>query len=633
MQTLSLNEFDEKIDSLLQRLKAENKGKIVLITPLGAGKPHLLLNRIYRYAKEHSEIELTLLTALSLARPAPKKSIAKGFFDKISDKVFGNCPELEYVNDLVNNTVPENVKIKEFFLYSSVGSKSSHLQRHHISLNYSQVFNYLVNHEDVDLLLQMLAINAKGEIGLGPNPDLTKDLLAHYRDQKKKPIFIAQVSSEVPFLGSCEQSDWDYIVDCKETHHQLFSIPNLPLTYQYWLIGLFSSVLVKDGGTLQVGIGQIADSICAALLLRHHNNKLYRAILDELNVMDNFQELIKEYGGVGSFSEGINICSEMLSPGLLELFESGIAKKEIKDDSGSEASLRAAFFLGNQNFYKKLADLPEVEKNSLMMESVLVTNTQARGRKKLLERPHARFFNFTVYASVLGEAVSEATPKAKVIGGVGGQFDFCSMAANLEGARSILAFKALRNHKGETSSNIHYEGGHVTVPRHLRDIFITEYGIADLRNKTDEESILGMISITSPEFRDSLLKRAIQVGKVSKSAKYKALDHESAYSAVKKVNQNKSRSNVFPFGTCLSEVEAKGLLILLLLKEDYGLTFSTICTHLQFIFRRIFLGERPDKELRRLFDLNELSFFKKIIYESLISMQTQKLKEIYPEST
>ena len=69
----------------------------------------------------------------------------------------------------------------------------------------------------------------------------------------------------------------------------------------------------------------------------------------------------------------------------------------------------------------------------------------------------------------------------RVVSGVGGQYNFVAQGHALHDARSILILRSWRESGGEVSSNIVWEYGHCTIPRHLRDIVITEYGIADLR--------------------------------------------------------------------------------------------------------------------------------------------------------
>ncbi|WP_107796139.1 acetyl-CoA hydrolase/transferase C-terminal domain-containing protein [Nitrosomonas aestuarii] len=58
----------------------------------------------------------------------------------------------------------------------------------------------------------------------------------------------------------------------------------------------------------------------------------------------------------------------------------------------------------------------------------------------------------------------------------------CITPFSLRNARSVITVNATRWSNGKTVSNIVWSYSHETIPRHLRDILITEYGAADLRN-------------------------------------------------------------------------------------------------------------------------------------------------------
>jgi len=74
--------------------------------------------------------------------------------------------------------------------------------------------------------------------------------------------------------------------------------------------------------------------------------------------------------------------------------------------------------------------------------------------------------------------------------------------------------RATRTRHGQTTSNVLWSYGHETIPRHLRDIVISEYGIADLRGRTDEEIIAALLNITDSRFQEDLLARAKAAGKI-----------------------------------------------------------------------------------------------------------------------
>jgi acyl-CoA hydrolase len=79
-----------------------------------------------------------------------------------------------------------------------------------------------------------------------------------------------------------------------------------------------------------------------------------------------------------------------------------------------------------------------------------------------------------------------------VVSGVGGQYNFVAQAFALSGARSILTLEATRRSGARLQSNIRGSYGHETIPRQRRDIVVTEYGVADIRGKSDADVIATM---------------------------------------------------------------------------------------------------------------------------------------------
>ena len=85
--------------------------------------------------------------------------------------------------------------------------------------------------------------------------------------------------------------------------------------------------------------------------------------------------------------------------------------------------------------------------------------------------------------------------------GVGGQYNFVAMAHALPDGRSVLQVRSTRDAHGEPASNVVLNYGHTTIPRHLRDVIVTEYGIADLRGRTDSEVIERVLAVTDSRFQ------------------------------------------------------------------------------------------------------------------------------------
>src|SRR6185312_2640497 len=97
---------------------------------------------------------------------------------------------------------------------------------------------------------------------------------------------------------------------------------------------------------------------------------------------------------------------------------------------------------------------------------------------------------------------------------VGGQYNFVAMAHAIPGGRSVLMLRSTHTRRGKATSNILWNYGYTTIPRHLRDVYVTEYGIADLRGKSDEDCVIAMLRITDARFQDELCRRAKQAGKL-----------------------------------------------------------------------------------------------------------------------
>lgn len=177
--------------------------------------------------------------------------------------------------------------------------------------------------------------------------------------------------------------------------------------------------------------------------------------------------------------------------------------------------LHGGFFLGPRDFYQKLRDLDAAGHERICMTGVRRTN------QLLLDYPlycaqrrNARFINTGMIASLNGSVASDALEDGTVISGVGGQYNFVAMAHDLPGARSVLCIRATRGEGKALKSNIVPFYGYATIPKHLRDIVVTEYGVADLRGQSDSEVIKRLINVADSRFQGELLKFAQSHNKV-----------------------------------------------------------------------------------------------------------------------
>ncbi len=488
--------------------------RLVVGTPLGIGKPNALLNALYRRAKRDSTLQLEFATALSLNPPRGKRELEERFLAPARERIWGDWERLEYVDDQEAGQMPRNVHVVEFYVRS--GSVVGHptAQRDIMSANYSMAARDIVS-RGLNVVLQSLAVK-NGVYSYGSNPDLTPELFTRLRATGRPFLAVGQVNRKLPWFGHraiVPEGAFEIVVDDPALDHEPFSVPHEPVSLADYAIGLRASALVKDGGTLQVGIGALGDAACHALRLRHQRADVHRSILERLGG----GHVAHAIGGVGAFEEGLYVASELLSNPLFALYEAGLVKRRVYDADTGDAgtSMQGAFFVGPRDFYERLRALPDQERALIDMTSVAEVNRifQAYDLEKD-QRRKARFLNVCMKATLLGAAVSDQVENGQVVSGVGGQHDFVTMAHQLPDGRSILMFRATRGAGRTLQSNVVWEYPHVTIARHLRDVFVTEYGVADLRAKTDEECIKAMLAIADSRVQNQLLDQARRARKI-----------------------------------------------------------------------------------------------------------------------
>jgi hypothetical protein len=163
-------------------------------------------------------------------------------------------------------------------------------------------------------------------------------------------------------------------------------------------------------------------------------------------------------------------------------------------------------------------------------------------------------------ATLMGAAVSDGIEVGQVISGVGGQYNFVAQAFALDGARSVLTLEATRAAGRKPASNIRWNYGHTTIPRHLRDVFVTEYGIADTRGKSDADVIAAMLAIADSRFQSELARQARDAGKLPKDFAIAAVNRENfpeRIAAVLKPAREAELLPSFPFGSDFTDVEQR----------------------------------------------------------------------------
>ncbi|MCK6553695.1 acetyl-CoA hydrolase [Candidatus Binatia bacterium] len=580
--------------------------RIVLGAPLGLGKPNQLMNAFYRRACADPSLHLTIFTALSLEKPTPESDIEARLLEPYLSRHFGDYCDLEYLQAVRSDSLPPNVRVHEFYFRAGSMTRVAAAQRHYVSTNYTFVARDLLE-RGVNVLVQLVAeqdVDGRRMLSLSGNTDVTLDLvpmLEELRRQGRTFVTIAQVHRDLPFMynrAMVEPRYFDFIVRNPAYNTTLFATPNLSVGTTDYAIGFHASTLVKDGGTLQIGIGALGDALVYGCLLRHRHNAAYREVAAGLGADP---ALVDRVGGLAPFEKGLYGCSEMFVNGFVQLLRAGILTRAVFDeprlqrllnegriattvDNRTLATLAAervispqltradvdflrywgilrpevgfddghlivngtriradlddpeayetvcewalgdalahgvvmhgGFFLGPADFYQALRDMPRAEAERIAMDSVRRINRIDQPDLQALQRTAARFVNTAMMVTLSGAVVSDGLEDGQVISGVGGQYNFVAQAHELPDARSIICLRAVRGTGRHAASNIVPSYGHCTVPRHLRDIVVTEYGVADLRARSDEEIVQALLNIADSRFQDDLLDAARNAGKI-----------------------------------------------------------------------------------------------------------------------
>lgn len=303
------------------------------------------------------------------------------------------------------------------------------------------------------VLIQVSRVDKHGFASLG----ITVDYIM--RAAKNAKIVIAQVNNNLPRThGDCfmHVDEFDYIV---EEDTDVLVLPKAAPTEEEKKIGEYCASLIKDGDTLQLGIGSLPD-----------------AVLDRL---DDKKDL--------------GIHSEMFSDGVMHLFKKGVINNSKK--TLHPGKMIGTFLMGTREFYDFVDDNPSVH-----MAPVDYTNDPY----VIAQNDNLISINSCVQVDLTGQVAAETIGPMQ-ISSVGGQLDFVRGANMSKGGLSIIAMPSTT--KNNTISKVVPfldEGAVVTTGRNDVAVIITEYGIADMRGKTIRDRARALIEIAHPNFREEL---------------------------------------------------------------------------------------------------------------------------------
>lgn len=322
--------------------------------------------------------------------------------------------------------------------------------------HFSQLERIFTSWKPRVLFTQVTPPNEQGYVSMGVSVDFTRTMM------DVCPIVIAQVNKNMPWVNGDAVVPVTAISAFVEEDTVLPEIPEAAQVSETdKAIAGHIAELVHDGDTLQIGVGSVPDTVLSMLTGHKH----------------------------------LGIHTELGSTGIMKLMKKGVIDNSMKTlDRGKVV---CTLMGGTKEFY----DFVDHNDDFLMRRSSYVLNPATICQQKNLVA-----MNSAIEIDLFGQANSEMIA-GKQFSGVGGQVDFLRGAMMSEGGRSILCMPSTAS-KG-TKSRIVAQlpaGATVTASRYDVMYVVTEYGVADLWGKTNDERAKQLIEIAHPDFRAQLEK-------------------------------------------------------------------------------------------------------------------------------
>lgn len=297
-----------------------------------------------------------------------------------------------------------------------------------------------------------------GMCNLGVSVDVVKAAI------ESAELVIAEVNPRMPRLagdGQMPVDRFDYFV---AGEHELPEWRRRAAIPEADEIGRHIRALVRDGDTLQLGIGSIPDRVLA--LLDEHND--------------------------------LGIHTEMLSDAYVALVEKGVITN--REKSLHRGVTVASFVLGTQVLYDHVRAHPGTIE---LYPSDHVNDPLVIGQVDNMVA-----INTALQIDLTGQVCSDSIGE-RFYSGIGGQVDFLRGAARSRGGKPIIVLPSTAR-DGAISRIVPRldPGSGVVTTRGDVHYVVTEYGVAYLHGKTVRERAMALIEIAHPKFRPWLLGEA-----------------------------------------------------------------------------------------------------------------------------
>ena len=274
---------------------------------------------------------------------------------------------------------------------------------------------------------------------------------------------ILEINPALPHIAGTTRIPVDKVHYFLDGADSVCNSPIYPKTEIQETIADYAASLIRDGDTLQLGIGGMPDAVAERLTDRHD----------------------------------MGIYTEMLGSAMGKLMECGAVNNSKKNFFRNRSV--AAFTWGTKELYDYIDDNPMVE---------LLPVGYVNDPFHIAKNENMVSVNTALEIDLTGQVCSESIG-GKQYSGTGGAWDFAYGAFHAKNGRGIIALQSTA--KSGTISRIVPRlttGNIVTIPRNIVDYVVTEYGIAHLRGKSVRQRVAELIAVAHPDFRAELRRQA-----------------------------------------------------------------------------------------------------------------------------
>jgi len=320
--------------------------------------------------------------------------------------------------------------------------------------NFSQLERIFKSWNPRVLFTQVTPPDKNGNVSMGVSVDFTRAMMDCVE------LVIAQVNHRMPWLNGDAVVPVEKIHAFVECDTELLEIPeatrisNIDKAIAGHIAGL-----IEDGDTLQVGVGSVPDTVLSMLTNHKH----------------------------------LGIHTELCSTGVMRLMQKGVIDNSRKSVDAGKCI--CTMMGGTRQFYDFVDhnDDFETRRSSYVLSPATIC-----------QQKHMVAMNSAIQIDLFGQINAEMIA-GKQFSGVGGQLDFLRGAMMAEGGKSIICLPSTAS-KGTVSRIVVNldPGVIVTDTRYDVMYIVTEYGVADLWGKDNDERARQLINVAHPDFREQL---------------------------------------------------------------------------------------------------------------------------------